>query len=248
MRSVDRLRADARRRTSSSRSCARRATRSSRRRSGRTGQVDRLAARADELPGVAAQRVQRGAERAAASRATCRRSTGRRAIASVLGDSRDGLHAPPVRRRQRLHGAAAEPLPRRSRRRGAAVRARGDGEGDGPSAAGGHGDGVGRANASSRAARSNVDVDVQEPDRPQVPDRLSGAPHVAACHACATATGETVFESGAHHRRGPHPGQRQRRRRDEVRAALRPDHQRRPGADLRVDHGRHRAACRRRAC
>ena len=51
---------------------------------------DRLAARADELPGVAAQRVRRGSS-GAASRATCRPSKGPVRVASVLGEYRDSL-------------------------------------------------------------------------------------------------------------------------------------------------------------
>ena len=98
-----------------SRSCARRATRSITKALGPGGKVDRRVARADAVPGVAAQRLQGHAR--AASRATCRRS-------------RSGPdHARVRRRRARacarhvfvggelLHAADAEPLSRRARRR-----------------------------------------------------------------------------------------------------------------------------------
>ena len=79
---------------------------------------DRLAARADELPGMAAQRLQPRAS-GAASRATCRRPQGPIRVASVLGDARDSSS-----RHLFVGGNAfmlrhAEPLPRRARRRGA---------------------------------------------------------------------------------------------------------------------------------
>ena len=81
---------------------------------------DRLAARADELPGMAAQRVlRRGAELPVLPHAARRRP------APGLVGARRGARRPVpprVRRRQRVHAPDAEPLPGRARRRGAAGR------------------------------------------------------------------------------------------------------------------------------
>ena len=120
---------------------------------------DRLAARADELPGVAAQRLQPGE----ASCQSCHMpaAPGRSRIASVLGDAPRRAGAARVRRRQRVHGAAAQPLPRRARRRGVARRARGDGAGDDTSAAAGHGDAVDLRRRSSTGGTLAFDVDVR---------------------------------------------------------------------------------------
>ena len=90
MRSVDGLRAGRSAAHPSSRNCARPATRSITEAFGADGKVDRPAAGADELPGMAAQRLQHGAD-GAASRATCRAWPGRCASRRCSASYRDGL-------------------------------------------------------------------------------------------------------------------------------------------------------------
>ena len=82
-------------------------------------------------------------------------------IASVLGDTRDSAGAPPVRRRQRLHGADAQPLSHRAGRRGAARGARGDRQADDSSAAGGDRHAARSSPPACRGGELAFDVDVR---------------------------------------------------------------------------------------
>ena len=79
-------------------------------------------------------------------------------VRSRVGAWRRARHAvaPPVRRRERLHGADVQPLPHRAWHRGVVRGARGHGEGDDSPAAGGdrHADAVGAAAHAAGLSRS----------------------------------------------------------------------------------------------
>ena len=141
---------------------------------------DRIAARADELSGVAAQRLQHAKQRSCQS---CHMPAAPGPIRS-LGARRRARHAGAarVRRRQRLHGAAAEPLSHRARRRGAAGRARGHRAGDRSASCSRTRRRSTLSAPRSRAGTLAFDVDDSESHRPQVPDRVSVPPRVAARH------------------------------------------------------------------
>ena len=87
-----------------------------------------------------------------------------------------------------------------------------------------------------------------EPDRPQVPDRLSRRAAPGCTSPCATRRAATVFESGAIDAAGAIHGNDNDADAAEVRAALRRDHEPGSGADLRADPRRPRRTCRRRGC
>ena len=79
-----------------------------------------------------------------------------------------------------------------------------------------------------------------QPDRPQVPDRLPVAPHVAARHRARRAGRHGRSNRAPSTTNGSIRGNDNDADAEALRAALRGDHQRRPGADLRVDPRRSR--------
>ena len=168
--------------------------------------------------------------------------------ASVLGDARDSLS------RHLFVGGNAFMVRMFNRYRTelgveALVRgARGDGQGDDSSAAGGHRDGDRVGAAARRTARLAFDIDVRNLTGHKYP---TGYPsrrtwlHVTV----RDAKGAALFESGADAGdAGAIAGNDSDADPLEVRAALRGDHARRPGADLRADPRRSQRACRRPGC
>ena len=233
-RSVDRLRADRGRRTSGSRSCARRATRCSPRRSDPAAKSIGALPGADAVPGVAAQRLSR--TRRAASRATCRRSTrADRRIASVLGEPREALRRHVflggnffmLRMLNRFRAELGVEAPRRRSSSAAAERRCGSCSRTPATCS----DRRARQLAGGRAHRRRRR---HEPHRAQVPDRLSIAPRVAARHR-ARRVRPRRLRIGRAVPVGRDRRQRQRRRRGQFEPHYREITQRRPGADLRVD-------------
>ena len=231
---VDGIPADRRRCTSGSRSCARRATRSSPRRSGPHGQVIGELPEQVMYPGVAAQRISRRSSRAA-SRATCRSST-RTCRSRRCSASRARACAARVRRRQLLHAADAESLSCRPRRRGAAAeldasRARTD------SAI------CRRQTATMSVERADVaggrldfDVAVQNLTGHKLP---TGYPSRRAwLHVTVRDRTARRVRVGRDHADRLDRRATTTTRTRRVRAALHRDPRARPGADLRVDHGR----------
>ena len=87
-----------------------------------------------------------------------------------------------------------------------------------------------RRHAGARRGRA-------QSDRPQVPDRLSRRAAPGSTSRCEDRQGRTVFESGRVSETGLIDGNDSDAAADTLRAALRADHQRRSGADLRIDHG-----------
>ena len=86
-----------------------------------------------------------------------------------------------------------------------------------------------------------------EPDRPQVPDRLSVTPRLAA-RGRDRRPRDAGLRVRRRARRRLDRGQRRRRRRAGLRAAPRHHYPRRPGPDLRAGARRPRSGCRRPAC
>ncbi len=146
--------------------------------------------RADPLPGVAQQRVQRrgrgrgprddevvsGVPHGGAAR------DAHRAHADGLRlphSGARGLPQPRVRGRQRLHARHAAGAPRRPLRRGGARAAAGDGGGDARPAGAPHGDAQDQRRGRDRR-RAPLRPAGKKPRRSQVSDRLPGASRVAA--------------------------------------------------------------------
>ena len=122
-------------------------------------------------------------QRRAASRATCRSVKEEVPITSVLGEPRDGRRAAHLRRRQLLHAAHAEPVPRRARRRRRCRRnstRRRNRTIAHLQARGGAASTIGSVDV--RTGRLEADRVGGEPRRPQAADGVSVAPRLAARH------------------------------------------------------------------
>ena len=164
---------------------------------GPDGEVIGVAARADELSGVAAQRLQPRSS-GAASRVTCRRRPGPVRASSVLGDARDTLARHVFVGGNALHGPTAEPVPQAS---SASRRCRPSSRPPPTPRSGSCSRTRRRSSLSSADARRGgtlaFDVDVRESHRPQVPDRLSVAPRVAPRHGQRTRAATRSSNPGA---------------------------------------------------
>ena len=190
------------------------------------------AAGAGAVSGVAAQRLPRHDELSELPHAEVAVETPISLGARPAAAARLAAHVP---RRQRLHAAASSTGIARARRHGAAAGARRRSRRD----ASGTSARRRRRSTIAAAAASGSRLDSSshcEHDGPQAADGLPVAARLAACRRHG-ARGAVVFESGAMRRTAASsattttPTAR-------VRAALRRDHERRAGADLRVDHGR----------